>query len=955
MTAVERRRLTRIGIRTILLTILALILQWGGNLNRLENNLYDLRARYCQRYLPLPTDRLVQMDIDDNAMSQIGRFPWDRDKLAEMLDEIHLAGPKVLAMDILFAEKSAIAYDSTGALIDRDAILGESIRRLQVALAPCSLSFYVPTEESALDQRLTILLTDNLELTPDDCVTALRSQGFGSDDLAHLVKLRYISILPQAIYERIYRELARLHLPAGKTISKTELKLKVFPHANDNTLGEVRERLYDGEIYDKVMREVEESRFTLPLQPGMAPVLVAADETTPILAVSKAAAFSAFVDYIPDLDGKIRRVPLFASFRGRLIPHMGLATACAMLDVDIHDLRIGPRSITIPRRGKSDIVIPTSVKSDTRSGTVGYLMELPIVDRVGSWHTEADVRPPPDAVKHVSIYEAWRICLIRHRIAANERFADPVLVHVDPKTGELAGALALVNPVAATDYKAKPLRGTAQRKLMNDTLDTVNKMKAGLLASNPKDLDNDDKQLLGNLKISSYDLGEVIKQNDAMSKQMADFQTQLREELNGRAVFLGGTGTGHVDVVPTPLHVACPGVVVHGAIFNAILTGKMWRVAPPYWAYLIVVLVGFLTGIIASALPPFKAFLATAGLAFGYLLFNGYYLFDYKNIILDGAGAAAPLLAAALVWSGDTLISYITEKAERNRITRRFRNYVDPSLVDYMIEHPDQERFDGDAREMTMGFTDLAGFTTLTERLGAKTVQILAEYMDTMIPIIRANQGYVSRLMGDGIYFFFNAPLSDPDHAAHAVNSVLVMHQAMNGLNLSLESRGLPPLGMRAGICTGNVIVGDAGSADFSDYTAIGDSVNTAARLETANKVFATKALLNARTVELLNGQYLVRPIANLRVAGKTKGIFVYEPLCKTAAATDVEKRLADMSVAITSAFQAANFAGCVEACDMIEEVFGPSKFAKLYREISMEYQMKCPDDFDGQVILTEK
>ena len=203
-------------------------------------------------------------------------------------------------------------------------------------------------------------------------------------------------------------------------------------------MGEVRERLYDGEIYDKVMREVEESRFTLPLQPGLAPVLVAADETTPILAVSKAAAFSAFVDYIPDLDGKIRRVPLFASFRGRLIPHMGLATACAMLDVDIHDLRIGPRSITIPRRGKSDIVIPTSVKSDTRSGTVGYLMELPIVDRVGSWHTEADVQPPPDAVKHVSIYEAWRICLIRHRIAANERFADPVLVHVNPKTGELA-------------------------------------------------------------------------------------------------------------------------------------------------------------------------------------------------------------------------------------------------------------------------------------------------------------------------------------------------------------------------------------------------------------------------------------------------------------------------------------------------------------------------------------
>jgi CHASE2 domain-containing sensor protein/class 3 adenylate cyclase len=960
MTAIRRRRLIRIAIRTVLLTILALVLELGGSLDRLEHNLYDLRARYCQQHLPLPTDRLVQMDIDDNAMSQIGRFPWERDKLAEMIDEIGQAGPKVLAMDILFAETSELAYDSTGHRIDRDAILGESIRKLRVGLTPCSMTFFVPTDDSPLDRELMPMLIDNLELTPEQCAERLRSHGFLSSDLVARVALRYLTVLPQAIYQRIYRELAAAGAAGGSVISKDALKHKVFPHANPETVGSVRERLYDDEIYDKVMREVALNRFTLDVRPGLAAVLPAADETTPILPISKAAAFSAFVDYLPDEDGKVRRVPLISSFRGRLVPHMGLATACAMLDVDIHDIRLGTDSITIPRRNKPDIVIPVSTETETRFGPIGYLMELPIVDRRGSWHTEAGVEPPPDAVKHVSIYEAWRICLTRHRIAANEKAADYVLVHhvLDADgnpTAALTGALALTDPAAAASYDAKPLTGAAKRKLMKDTIDTMKKLKDGLLASDPKDLDNDDKTLLKNLTLSGGELGEVIKQNDAMLRQLADFQAQLKDKLNGRAIFLGGTGTGHVDVVPTSIHVACPGVVVHGAIFNAILTGKMWRVAPRYWAFVIIAFIGLLTGIFASVLPPFKAFLATAALALGYLIFNGYYLFAYKNIILGGAGAAGPLLAAALVWSGDTLISYITERAERSRITKRFRNYVDPSLVDYVIEHPELTRFDGDAREMTMGFTDLAGFTTLTESLGTRTVQLLSEYMDIMLPIIRKNGGYVSRLMGDGIYFFFNGIAADPEHAAHAVSAVLAMHKAMDAFNLTLPSRNFPTLGMRAGICSGRVIVGDAGSKDFNDYTAVGDSVNTAARLETANKVFATKALINARAVELLNGQYLVRPIANLRVAGKTKGIFVFEPLCKAEEATDVQKQIAELSAAITGAFQRGDFAGCIEACDKLDQTFGPAKFTKLYRDISLDYQVERPGDFDGQVILTEK
>jgi adenylate cyclase len=256
---------------------------------------------------------------------------------------------------------------------------------------------------------------------------------------------------------------------------------------------------------------------------------------------------------------------------------------------------------------------------------------------------------------------------------------------------------------------------------------------------------------------------------------------------------------------------------------------------------------------------------------------------------------------------------------------------------------------------MTMGFTDLAGFTTLTESLGPRTVPLLAEYMNNMIPTIRAHQGYVSRLMGDGIYFFFGAPEPDTNHAVHAVDTILQMHKAMDRLNQTLPGRDFPQLTMRAGLCTGKVIVGDAGSTEFHDYTAVGDSVNTAARLETANKYLGTKALVSARTIELLDGQFLSRPIANLRVAGKTKGLMVYEPLCRKSEETPLSIQFADLSVEVVSTFQCGNFEGCIEAADRLEKKFGASKFSALYRMLSMQYMEALPDDFDGQVILTEK
>src|SRR5205814_2875552 len=140
-----------------------------------------------------------------------------------------------------------------------------------------------------------------------------------------------------------------------------------------------------------------------------------------------------------------------------------------------------------------------------------------------------------------------------------------------------------------------------------------------------------------------------------------------------------------------------------------------------------------------------------------------------------------------------------------------------------------------------VGFTDLADFTALSERLKEQTVPLLGEYLGEMVPIIRKRGGYVNKFIGDGIMFFFGAFQPDPRHALDAVESVLEMHEALARFNQRLAREGRPTLMMRAGVNTGEVVVGDSGPPDASDFTALGDPVNFASRLESANKAVGTR------------------------------------------------------------------------------------------------------------------
>src|SRR5207247_6018588 len=220
-----------------------------------------------------------------------------------------------------------------------------------------------------------------------------------------------------------------------------------------------------------------------------------------------------------------------------------------------------------------------------------------------------------------------------------------------------------------------------------------------------------------------------------------------------------------------------------------------------------------------------------------------------NNLIL---GAAGPTVAIAAVWSGGTLAKLGMERWERARITRRFRSYADPKLVDYVLKHPEQNVFEGQVRELTVAYVDLVGFTQLTEKMGAEAVLLLNELWGMLVPVIKRNDALVNKFLGDGMMFFYGAPEQSPNHARDAVATILDVQQALAQFNEKAAARNWPRQALRFGISTGKMVVGDSGAPaqGRTDYTVIGDYANLGARLESANKAVGTISLMTDSTVE---------------------------------------------------------------------------------------------------------
>ncbi len=346
--------------------------------------------------------------------------------------------------------------------------------------------------------------------------------------------------------------------------------------------------------------------------------------------------------------------------------------------------------------------------------------------------------------------------------------------------------------------------------------------------------------------------------------------------FKNKIVLLGATASDlHDDAIVPISNQAMPGVEINANIVQSILTRDFLYYQDDVSATGLIFIFALLAGIFLFRFKILVATLFLVILAIVYLFYS-IYSFD-AGIIMN---VLFPLFSITMVYIPLVVIYYVTEEKSRKWITSVFGKYVSPVVIDNLIKNPDKIKLGGEKRNITIFFSDIRGFTPIAEQLNPEDlVRLLNEYLTEMTTIIRKDQGLVDKYMGDAIMAFWGAPLDQPDHPIMACSSSLQMIDKLRELQKKWKKEGIPSFDIGIGINSGNAIVGNMGSSKRFDYTAIGDNVNLASRIEGLNKYFGTNIIITENTHKVIKNNFETRKLDIVRVKGKKKTILIYELL----------------------------------------------------------------------------
>lgn len=347
--------------------------------------------------------------------------------------------------------------------------------------------------------------------------------------------------------------------------------------------------------------------------------------------------------------------------------------------------------------------------------------------------------------------------------------------------------------------------------------------------------------------------------------------------LNGHVVLIGSSAQGLMDLRFSPLGHILPGVEVHAQALEQILSGHILE--RPRWAYIAEIIVMIIGGLLIGFISIRANALLATSITFVCLialLIGGWYAFRQHELLLD---TTMPALIFFLTFVLGSLLHHFSSEMEQRWIKAAFSRYVSPNKVSYLVDHPNDMQLGGKLQKCSFIFTDLEGFTNLIESIEpSKAVALLNTYLDQMIAIAFRHEGTLDRIVGDAVAIMFSAPVSQADHCSRALNCALEMDKFAANYLEKLAEKGIKFGKTRIGVHSGEVVVGNFGGSTIFDYRALGDPVNTAARLENFNKLTGTNICVSETTLNECRDVH-VRPVCRVRLKGKKKILKVYEPL----------------------------------------------------------------------------
>ena len=869
-----------------------------------DNRIYDIFLRIKPRQALV--DNVVFLNVDDSAIAKIGVHPWPRSVIANGLLRLKEHGAKTAIFDIEYIDKSPTQVDEAylrgGLANDYDrhfSEIGKTVADILNAVA----SGKMPPEYAAS------LIDDVNEIIADEANSLYANTlRIASDDDLMLAQAA-------ALFGRTWGTLNLQESPlSGEQAQRRLIAEERFSYPVNNAGG-----ITEGTIVDILPANV---LFTRAVQGA------------------------GFTNISPDPDGTRRRIYLTQEVQGHW--YLQLAFAPLMHSWGNPDITVEPYRFTIDN-GEKKITIP--------------------LDKDGAMLLDWPHENYNDSYDHISFEDFYLL--------------DEYLAHIEEYLQLLQYANRSFFPYVVQKTPALlryfPLQREAKRRALEECSDEafdeyiscrdrmleqaaafVEELYAENYIENEsrKFIDwvaQDDPEMAAGIAEEAEFCLSLLEYIDTEIKAFYDMNRRVHNKLTNRFCIIGRTDTGTTDIAVNPFHPKYINVGTHGVVLDVIQTQTFIRQLPVVFSILFTLVFVPLVLIPTSGLSPstrsilgFAGVLLAVGLPLGLLVAAKVFVAPMSIVL---AMAAAVILRE--------VIAFVTSEREKRFIRQAFSTYLSPGVVAELIADPEKLNLGGEKREMTVIFTDLKGFSTISEDLDpSQLVRLLNKYLTVMSNIIMENQGTIDKYEGDAIIAFFGAPIYREDHAALACYSALAMKEAEAELNGEVMKEGLSPMPLytRIGINTGEMVVGNMGTYNKMDYTVMGNSVNLAARLEGINKQYGTGIIMSEFTKEQAGGAFTSRQLDKVRVVGIHKPVMIHELTGKAANASGAALQFTrDWKEAI-ACYEGRRFG---EAAVLFKNIAhnnpDDSVIGKYIQRCETYAKDPPPDAWDGVVDFSEK
>ncbi len=838
----------------------ALLVAWAFSsrhplAQRADNFVLDWTFRLRPRIRE--SERILNVDMDDGSIRELGVIK--RRHQAQVLAALDRLGARHVVYDVefkAFVPRTGQFNEKTG-----DVLLDDEERELRASIARAgrvTLGYHFDLQDPAGSllvryPKLKEVISQDFSMSAEELA---RRSGVPISEFRDDLEL---------LRNRAGIEIASERLAVKPGLSFEEFTKSLLPKFSPKThVGELRHLQH---AYSVARATIQLERAYPPLRvespvlhPGKGRAI-----TPPIFPLLEPASSGGAANAEADADGVLRRPWCYLIREDR--PHFYLGFVAGIQAL----AEPGERLEIVQRRGAVEIEV-------LGKGGLLRTVSIPVDDEgrmLVNWAGNSSLQR--DSFAHLPFIQVLSFYEDRYsHLDENTRKIIEQLDEDEQKALDAAGYIAVsarLKEILGGTLEKTP----GEMRALEMKLDGV---RAKIMEAMKRDIADADEAIP---KLRAAGKDQVAKRTkEARDRRQADLdgfrapyvrEAELRKMVEGKVCFIGAAYTGSGDLHSTSLGLRTPGVDVHANIANMILTGQVIRRGTEWRDFVYILTVGFLVTLAVVHWNVMWSALVSLALVAG--AFGVYWwAFIGSSIMISGAG---PFSAAVFTFASSVAFKELVTQRSKRKLQRELEKNTSPEMVKILMEHPE---FLSKPRKMsgTFFFSDVKAFTTISEKM---TPDVLFPFINRMLDAttraLKRHEAYIDKYVGDGVVALFGMPVPTPDHARNACFAALDCQAALKILNEEFAQEGLPRIQVRIGVNSGDVNAGNMGAADRSSYTAMGDAINLASRLEGANKSYDTYIMIGESTLALVGGQFVVRELDLIRVVGKKLPVRVYE------------------------------------------------------------------------------